>query len=944
MITNLTSTGPSVGSNLTAASIQASAAAAATASSTPTPQIILGPSGQQMGFLASGPQGTFFVNQVVPGLSQQPILIQGNLGNVGGPLQLTLRPQQPQVVAVSSANVANVNVTTSQASNSLISALTGQNVTSNLQKASTTNQPQTLLIPNQGTSVSASSGPTMIMTSGQPNLVRHQNIILTRPQNLIGTPSSVVQNATPAAGSVPQFLQIQTPNGQILVALQTTPTLNSASGAQQIIQAQNTQPVSISNTIMPLQASASVGQQTASTHPTLHTILQASSTDSLQPQIQSQSIPGATLSTNNILFSQPTTLLTSHSMTTQPVSLSTTSNKLSKSSSQAKSVNLAELLKETGILQDTSPPSSPPSSIQQTSTEIEITPSLPHTDLTSQNTFTTMTATALPPQTSPGNVQQPTELMMSSQSNQGSNILFTPSSGLSSANTPQLRLSLAPDGSVILQPNLTTSLGATNNIIHNNQQLTDQLGSQDSSPALSSLTTTKFIDNLKDSCGPGSSQPSPDSTTPTLDASTPTSTVTLPSISLTTVKAPSPVLNAMTTTQLATNTNANNSNSKTAAILQHLNSGHVIKTSDSNTSVTIHPIMATNIKEEIKTQSPFIPLTVQNINSTNESSNEQNEIIIKQEHQIEMDSLNSKSMNDNSLNSSINSSATAVISMNSCDNLVQTSNHPVLLTNTPLISQDESSKFGLPSSTTCTPIYNTSLGPSKGLPVTTPPVVDQNGVPVVQISLNNQEFIERLESQVKSLSALKSPTNQQKQLLQELLSLQKKMLDAKVSPQSHNSSDGKVILTNQPEQLVRAQQQLQQQIQQQSSSQSSFFQSTQSNFNLNGNGSNVANSSHGNLSASNQANGGSNLHLLNLLKPNQVNQGTQLRLITPANANSNLNGSTTFQVGNQLITITTSAKAQVQTIQTLATNQSPLPPQTLIKVSIILKCFYIFAF
>jgi hypothetical protein len=171
---------------------------------------------------------------------------------------------------------------------------------------------------------------------------------------------------------------------------------------------------------------------------------------------------------------------------------------------------------------------------------------------------------------------------------------------------------------------------------------------------------------------------------------------------------------------------------------------------------------------------------------------------------------------------------------------------------------------------------------------------------MIQVSPNNQEFLQRLETQLKSLLALKSPTNQQKELLQELLSLQQKMIQARV--QSQNASeDQKVVLTtaNQINLSPQTQQVLQTQ-QQQSQPQ--------------------------------------NVHLVNLLKQTPVNQTSapQIRLLTPAST-APVSATTTIQVGNQIITFTTPAKQQLQNLKTIATNQTPQTNQTVLKVLIILN-------
>lgn len=77
-------------------------------------------------------------------------------------------------------------------------------------------------------------------------------------------------------------------------------------------------------------------------------------------------------------------------------------------------------------------------------------------------------------------------------------------------------------------------------------------------------------------------------------------------------------------------------------------------------------------------------------------------------------------------------------------------------------------------------------------------------------------------------------------------------------------------------------------------------------------------------------------NLVTLLKQNPVNQSQSIRFITPPNgAASNTSGTTTFQVGNQLITITTPTK-QLQTIQTIPNQANLQTTQTVLKVSMII--------
>ncbi|XP_015787609.1 homeobox protein 5 isoform X1 [Tetranychus urticae] len=1025
LVTNMPSNVNSVGTTLTTGPLSTGPG-----QTTITPQILLGPPGnQKMSFITSNPPGTFLLNQVIPGLGSQPILIQGNLNNIGGPLQLTLRQQQPQsVVTVSSANGTSVSVASSQGSSTpLISTLAGQ-TSSSVQRS--THSTPTYLFSNHGSTMTGTTAPTMVM-SGQHNF-RGQNIIFTRPPNLIGQTGSMVQGpgtGAPTANqaqTVPQFIQIQTANGPMLVALQTTPTLGPPNGGSPIIQTHVTpspQAVPITSTIMPLQSSGTVGNQNASNHPTLHTILQTSSAESLnQSSLTQQS--GAPLSANSIIFSQSGNVITSQSITTSttltphqhqhqqhqhqhqhhpqtPHSSSIRGN--SKARKEPKGLNLADLLKETGILQDSSPPQSPSSiTIRQTSTDGDLTNSLlSQTDITQANSLGPGTTPTML-DNSHANQAQPTMLTFPDQGSQASNILIAPGHGMTPGTTHQLRLSLAADGSVILQPNLGPSVSTANTILSNPSNLTNQTGTstqliQDlGSTSMASISNSKFIDTLRDSCGPGSSQPSPDSTTPTLDASTPTSASTISTISLTNVKSSSPAITTIASSPVL---------SHKQTLMQHLNAGSTMKVGDSVTSMTITPIMGPSYRDDSKSSSPFIPLTITS-ESIRESTNHKTTIKQESSSKSMMDHSSSESKTEivsvpltdmlNSNNpcnvsvtpSSSTSTSTTTLTMSNCDSLVQNPSMPVLLTNASLIIPDNdastnnsnhklSSGPSAPSNNrshvltptntnnSASPLTNSIPSLSSGQQMSSvsslsssaaPTLVDQNGFQFVQISLNNQEFIERLEAQIKNLRALKSPKEDQKKLLQELLSLQKRMSEAKIQPQSSMYGESKVILTSlsqpshtpellitQPQQLQQTQQQPQQlqrkpisspgpqslpqeiqsHLQQMfSESQHETEQHHQQQTQHTSMPSILPKTAH--LQTSSQLNQPQspnpqfNIIKLNSstnsnqLHPNQPQlvtatqqQAQNVRLINQTNAN-NLDGNTTIQVGTQLITIAAS--------------------------------------
>lgn len=564
------------------------------------PQFIFG-GAQGAPSIISGPNGTILLNSGYQNYGQNFVLQGNNLvGNVG-PLQLTLRAPSPQIVNVSSSNTNTVDP-------SIMNAIS-TSVSSPMIRAA---QP-TFVMNNQGPTFSP----------------RGQNIVFNRPPFMTGPPPAT------------QFIQVQTPNGPMMIALQASPQVFSSA------------PGSITMQSAP-QFVQSGGQTTL-----------------YDPRTQLMSTnSGPMIITQNVQQPPPTTPRRS-------------------SGNKSKGVNLADLLKETGILPDSSPPASP--SLKNS-----------ECDQNQQDPPQNMTQATK---------QQPPMFMMPSAPNQP-NIVLGPSN-----QTPQLRLALTPDG-IVLQQSLPDPVNVQPQFI-----------SADPVP-----TTSKLLDNIKDSCGPGSSQPSPDSTTPTLDSS---------------------LANPCTP-----------QSSKFDEASKRL---------------------------EKKDVDSLIPVTVENLNG-----------------------------------GSVNESSESVTVVAQKSNLDQ-----------PVVSGT--------------------------------PVIDSTGA--VQISLNNHEFLERLDSQIKELNNTPSLTPQQKQLLHEFTKLQNTISEAKKQSSFH-----------------------QQQLQQQQQSQCPIVSTQVSNTQMM-------------IPPPVQTQSG--VQLVNLLKPPTA-PTQQIRLISSPTVTSQ--PGTTYQIGNQLITFSTPTNTSIPTV------------------------------
>ena len=786
-------------------------------SSAPTQQILIGPGGQPAGVL--GPQGTILLNHMIPGLGSQPIFFQQNIGNVPNSVQLTLRPQShgSPVVAMSNG-LTGANIAGGDQNAGLINALTAQSANNMAkQTPSQSPQPQTFVIPNNSTSVSSASSGVVMTNAGRPT----PNIIFTRPPSF-GAP----HQSTPTVPTGQQFLQLMTPNGPVLVALPTQTQLLSQQHMSN--PTQPTHGIQLGNNMFPIGAQQLTNNLNtslqASAHPALHALLTHNDNTNGQTVIQT-SVPSVNTSNTVIFTSQPQII-------SRP--------QLQQQSKP--SVNLAELLKEHGILPESSPPSSPTNNSM--------------TDLNNGSVHSELI------QTTP--TSQQTVLMLPSGPNQPPNIVLT-QNPIGSAAPPQLRLALGPDGSVILQPhNITTNA------------VQPQIQSQ----FISNSNNLKYSDPSKDSSGLGSSQPSPDSTTPSIDSASTTSTT-----------------NSSTSTTTTTSTAPTVIGQNTSALLDQLNTGPAVKVPDlvaslglTNSSTT--PMTTSEETKPMATPTTLIPLTVQSINKSLE---QQKQTILTIPVQ------NGDSVVPNVSNGSSN----AVIRIGSCDSiptsLVLTPT--TVFTSPPKTQTTDSLSAALPLNTTTTTNNN-------GVNETATTVIEQNGVPMIQVSPNNQEFLQRLETQLKSLSSLKSPTNIQKELLQELLSLKQKMNEAR-HMKNNTCEDQKVVLNTTSSINVSPQTQ---QLLQSSTATSAQSQPNQSQVEI----------------QTQQT--PQNVHLVNLLKQTPLQTSQQIRLVTSSASTSPANGTATIQVGNQLITFTTPAKQQIQNLKSIATNQSQ---QTVIKVFVV---------
>jgi len=313
------------------------------------------------------PQSTVISGSPGVQILPQPLILQGNGGGFV-PVQLTLRTQLPQVVSSSpSLTIPHTPLL------GAFSSPSPQVVVSSSPSLSSPLVVQSSMAPNSQARLVSPSGQTIVFPS-QNIFAPRQNIVLSRPGApfLSSQQPTLLQPSSPSPVGVTPVFQIQTPNGPMWVTLQTQPSIP------------NQQSNMLSSQSTPMISTNLFGSQTNST-----TDL-SSSAPSIHPSI-----------------------ITTTSIQSNSVQGSSTGN---NSSSPAKGVNLADLLKESGILE-----SSPPSSPTKEDTATAPTPPLSHTP-----------AVIMMP---PGATTAP------------HNLLITPQ--LQNQATPQLRL--MPDGRLILQ-------------------------------------------------------------------------------------------------------------------------------------------------------------------------------------------------------------------------------------------------------------------------------------------------------------------------------------------------------------------------------------------------------------------------------------------------------------------------------------------------------------
>ncbi|OTF81622.1 hypothetical protein BLA29_002989 [Euroglyphus maynei] len=369
-----------------------------------------------------------------------------------------------------------------------------------------------ILSLNQNTSatpiVSQASGLTAFRSGQTPG-----NLII-RPQ-IIGQQTQT-STTTAANNSTPQLIQIQTPNGPILLSVNLNSSQQQPSQPQiQPPPAPPPQTFQIDNTLFSLTTNP-VSQQQQQQPPTALNL----GGGALSQTILTNQSHHQQLSTTHHLHQQSLSTHIQHQQQ-QTSSANNQKNQTTitkpKTQNPTKGLNLADLLKETGILTDFSPPSSPVPTTQTTQTKdnsatILVDPSNTTTRIPSSQSQTVLMVS------NPAN----SNLFLSQQQSRP-NSTTTTAGTISSvvpslqSQTQQLRISLTPDGTlVLLSPNSNTLFPTTTTTTpqqgqNNNLTATSIMGQSKNSNKQQQQTL------LNDSSGLGSSQPSPDSTTPSID-------------------------------------------------------------------------------------------------------------------------------------------------------------------------------------------------------------------------------------------------------------------------------------------------------------------------------------------------------------------------------------------------------------------------------------------
>lgn len=577
-------------------------------------QLIL--SGGQTPSLIQGPNGTFILNPAaLQGMGGQQLFLQNN-GLAGSPIQLTIRAPGPQVVVSSSPSF--------QSSPSLLNVLSQPN-------RGVTGQPTFVLQQNAGQSVFAPRSSA-------------QNVVWTRNSSPVISSPALIQNPAPQPQ---QYISIQTANGPVLL-----PLAMGQSGPQ--IMPQSSQSISIpGNNHNPLVQN--FGGQFSGT--TLQSLLTANSTANDLSHVSVSSANNSIIITTSQSTSQTT---------------STTPRNSHKKNNSAKSVNLADLLKESGILEN-----SPPTSPTDTKSNAANASGNDSTSIVHQQ------QQQQPQQPSPA--QQQTVFMVPAGANQPAQNLVLTQGGIQTPGINQLRLALTADGSMILQPSMSGV--QTFSVQQPMQQFVE-------TPVLAPKELVKET-------GLTASQPSPDSTTPTLDA-------TPQSVPATADQSP------------VTNT-ASDSKSKEMP--------------------------------EDESKASVIPMTVADINSTNESQKAAR-----------------LGLEEGSQGEEGSTTSSPVTRLANCDSRTQ------------------------------------GTGPTSG----TEPLnrrTDGTAGAVMQISLDDKAFMDGLEAQIRGLSAITSATEQQKSQLRELQDLQKQINEAKKRKNQMPGNESVKVLLGAPTRVTAPEQQ-----------------------------------------------------------------------------------------------------------------------------------------
>ncbi|KAH9423259.1 hypothetical protein DERP_003537 [Dermatophagoides pteronyssinus] len=342
--------------------------------------------------LIAGPNGTFFLsnnnilhtNTGQTQFSQQPQFLLQNqqllairpsgTGSLAGQTFLV----NPNALTTAANNLNNndqltaLNQLTIPQSSSIINTNKSSTTTSssststNITHHHATSLNHILLNQNTNTPiVSQASGLTAFRQQQQTpgNLIIRPQIIGQQPPTSLSSSTTTVNN-----NSTPQLIQIQTPNGPILLSV----NLNSSQQQQQqpsqpqIQQPQTPQPqpqtIQIDNTLYSLTTNPVNQQQQPTTlnlggggAATLSQTILTNQTHNQQQQLLTHHHQN--FSSNQQLHQQQTILSSSNN--NQKNQTTTTTITKPKTQNPTKGLNLADLLKETGILTEFSPPTSP---------------------------------------------------------------------------------------------------------------------------------------------------------------------------------------------------------------------------------------------------------------------------------------------------------------------------------------------------------------------------------------------------------------------------------------------------------------------------------------------------------------------------------------------------------------------------------------------------------